>query len=74
MRRYLLFYLSAVFVFCTFLLGGILWMNHADQKNEIPFEKEIINKILGLLGTIGIVISEIYNFFTWHVMNRKSNN
>lgn len=41
MRRYLLFYLSAVFVFCTFLLGGILWMNHADQKNEIPFEKEI---------------------------------
>lgn len=35
----------------------------------IPFEKEIINKILGLLGTIGIVISEIYKFFTWHVMN-----
>lgn len=25
-------------------------------------------KIMGCLGTVGIVISEIYKFFTWHVM------
>lgn len=42
MRRYLLFYLSAVFVFCVFLFGGILWMNHADQQNGIPFDEEIV--------------------------------
>lgn len=41
MRRYLLLYLSAVLVFCVVLLGGILWMDHADQKTEIPFDKEI---------------------------------
>lgn len=34
----------------------------------MPFKKQIIGKILGALGTIGIVISEIYKFFTWHVM------
>ena len=33
------------------------------------FENERINKILGILGTIGIVVSEIYEFFTWHIMN-----
>ena len=32
------------------------------------FKKPIINKVLGALGVIGIVISEIYKFFTWHVM------
>ena len=32
------------------------------------FKKPIINTVLGTLGTIGIVISEIYKFFTWHVM------
>lgn len=31
----------------------------------LPFK----NKILGLFGTIGIVISEIYEFLTWHIMN-----
>ena len=25
--------------------------------------------MLGALGTIGIVASEIYEFFTWHIMN-----
>ncbi len=35
----------------------------------IPFRNKKINKILGALGTIGIVISEIYQFFTWHIMN-----
>lgn len=41
MRRYLLFYLSAVFVFCVFLLGGILWLKQADQKTEPPFDRQI---------------------------------
>ena len=33
------------------------------------FENERTNKILSILGTIGIVVSEIYEFFTWHIMN-----
>ena len=40
-----------------FIIG--IWMS---------FKKPIINTVLGSLGTIGIVISEIYKFFTWHVM------
>ena len=40
-----------------FIIG--VWMS---------FKKSIINTALGALGTIGIVISEIYKFFTWHVM------
>ena len=35
----------------------------------IPLKNKINSKVLGALGTIGIVISEIYKFFTWHVMN-----
>ena len=35
----------------------------------ISFKNKKINKILGALGTIGIVVSEIYQFFTWHIMN-----
>lgn len=35
----------------------------------IPFKNKKVNKILGVLGGIGIVISEIYKFFTWHVLN-----
>lgn len=34
----------------------------------MSFKKSIINTVLGALGAIGIVISEIYKFFTWHVM------
>lgn len=34
----------------------------------VHFKKEIIGKVLGALGTIGIVVSEIYKFFTWHVL------
>ena len=33
------------------------------------FKNKKTNKILGALGTSGIVISEIYQFFTWHIMN-----
>lgn len=35
----------------------------------VPFKKHLISKILGAIGVIGIVLSEIYKFFTWHVMN-----
>lgn len=41
-----------------FILG--IWM---------PLKNEKINKFLGSLGVVGIVISEIYSFFTWHVSN-----
>ena len=34
-----------------------------------PFKEQFVGKSLGALGTIGIVVSEIYKFFTWHVMN-----
>ena len=34
----------------------------------IPFKDQRIGKTLGALGTVGIVISEVYQFFTWHVM------
>jgi len=34
----------------------------------VSFNNKKINKILGGLGTIGIVVSEIYNFFTWHIL------
>ena len=33
-----------------------------------PFENKITGWILGLLGTIGMVISEIYNYLTWYVL------
>lgn len=33
-----------------------------------PFKNQLIGKILGALGTLGIIASEIYKFFTWHVM------
>lgn len=35
----------------------------------VSFKNKKVNKILGSLGVIGIVISEIYKFFTWHVLN-----
>ena len=35
----------------------------------ISFKNKKINKVFGGLGVVGIVISEIYNFFTWHIMN-----
>lgn len=41
-----------------FIIG--VWVSLKNKK---------INKILGALGTIGIVVSEIYNFFTWHIMS-----
>lgn len=34
----------------------------------VPFKNEFVGRILGAFGTIGMVASEIYQFFTWHVM------
>lgn len=33
------------------------------------FKNKKINKILGAFGTIGIAVSEIYQFLTWHIQN-----
>lgn len=35
----------------------------------LPLDNQKIGKTLGGFGVIGIVISEIYKFFTWHIMN-----
>ena len=35
----------------------------------LPIKRENISKFLGGLGVIGIVLSEIYKFFTWHIAN-----
>ena len=32
------------------------------------FKKQITGKILGVAGVIGIVVSEIYSFLTWHIL------
>ena len=32
------------------------------------FKNAFINKLLCISGTIGIVVSEIYKFFNWHVL------
>ncbi len=34
-----------------------------------PFKEEITGKILGAIGVIGIVVSEIYRLLTWHILN-----
>lgn len=34
----------------------------------ISFKNAIVNRILSILGIIGIVFSEIYQFLTWHVL------
>ena len=37
------------------------------------FKNKKINKILGGSGVIGIVISEIYEFLTWHILTITGN-
>ena len=32
------------------------------------FKRQIAGKILGAAGVIGIVVSEIYSFLTWHIL------
>lgn len=33
-----------------------------------PFNKSSISTLLGAAGVIGVVASEIYTFFTWHIL------
>ena len=35
----------------------------------LPFKNIKVNKALSILGVIGIVVSEIYQFLTWHIQN-----
>ena len=34
----------------------------------IPLKKVMLSKFLGLIGCLGIIFSEIYEFLTWHIM------
>ena len=34
----------------------------------VSFKNSRINKVLSILGVIGIVVSEIYQFLTWHIL------
>ena len=34
----------------------------------IPFRKKNLNTVLGATGCMGIVVSEVYKFFTWHAL------
>ena len=34
----------------------------------LPLRNDKMSKLIGGIGVIGMVISEIYKFFTWHVM------
>ena len=34
----------------------------------VPFENKRTGWTFGLIGTIGMVLSEVYNYFTWHVL------
>ena len=34
----------------------------------VTFKNIKVNKILSILGVVGIVISEIYQFLTWHIL------
>lgn len=34
----------------------------------VPFRKKILNTLLGAVGCTGMVVSEVYKFFTWHVL------
>ena len=35
----------------------------------LPFKNIIVNKTFSILGLIGIVVSEVYQFLTWHIQN-----
>lgn len=34
----------------------------------VPFRNKNLNSILGAVGCTGMVVSEVYKFFTWHVL------
>ena len=33
----------------------------------LPFKSRTVSRYIGLLGAVGIVVSELYKFFTWHI-------
>ena len=47
---------------------GILSMILFALGVWIPFQLPLVGRVLGVSGVIGIVISEIYEFLTWHIM------
>ena len=34
----------------------------------VPFWNKSLNRVLGTVGCTGMVVSEVYKFFTWHVL------
>lgn len=34
----------------------------------VPFRNKNLNSILGAVGCTGMIISEVYKFFTWHAL------
>ena len=57
-------------IISTTLDSAVDYSNNEVLKESSKYIALVkINKILGALGTIGIVISEMYKFFTWHIMN-----
>ncbi len=52
--------LNPIGIFSVVLFAVGVWVH---------FKKQAVGKILGALGCFGIIFSEIYKFFTWHVMN-----
>ena len=34
----------------------------------VPFRNKSLNRFLGTVGCTGMVVSEVYKFFTWHVL------
>lgn len=49
-----------IIAFIIFFMG--IWL---------PLKNKMIGKILGGLGVLGIVLSEIYTFLTWYIPNYK---
>lgn len=48
----------------SFALGIWVDFKRTNLNNVCPH----LNKVLSVLGMVGIVVSEIYEFLTWHVM------
>lgn len=34
----------------------------------VPFQRRFLNRVLATCGMAGIVFSELYQFFTWHIL------
>lgn len=51
--------LNPIGILSVILFAAGVWM---------PLRNKFVNKILGAIGVIGIVVSEIYQFFSWHIL------